>query len=240
MPCSSYMLSIDAGTSPAVDLRFWAATSDPAEAATASGTTVCSTSVTVTGGRVSGAPTAGPITGASCPAGSWDDSGKYCPACPTGHHCTGGAKTACVADKFNQLLGQTAVAACDACYTGTVDARTSTDYTSLAGAYSCTIPYVRIDCAGEWARLGCWCGRSCVPALPARLRALPALLGSRRCHAPHRPQTARSTRLPPSRALTASPAPTAPWAVPLAASPGARAAQRGDLCRACRRVHRPI
>ena len=141
------MMAIDADTSPNTNLNFWAASSNPANAATVEALAVCATTVAVTGGQVAGLPAAA-ISGASCPAGTYDRSG--CDACPTGYTCTGGAKTACAADKYNSFLGQTTAATdCVACYSGTLDARVSTDETSQAGSYSCTIPYARVDCASE-------------------------------------------------------------------------------------------
>lgn len=67
------------------------------------------------------------------------------PCSPVGHYCASQTKTPCAADQFNKLLGQDAMGDCTTCPAGV-----SPRYTSLAGAYSCTIPYVRIDCAGAW------------------------------------------------------------------------------------------
>ena len=72
----------------------------------------------------------------------------------------------CAADTSNTLLGQTSAAACVPCYTGTADARTSTDYTSLAGAYSCTLPFARTNCASE-------CRSLCMHHVPTAKRCLP-------------------------------------------------------------------
>ncbi|KPF41078.1 hypothetical protein [Rhizobium sp. AAP43] len=138
---SSYMLSLFADSGK-VNATFSGVTVDAAQAGTV-GTASCAGQFQVTGGELIGIDSGN--SGATCPAGTYSISSpveQYCPPCPTGYTCTGGAKTTCGYDKYNSFLGKSDNAAdCDTC-----DALAVPRYTSLPGADYCTVPYVNITC----------------------------------------------------------------------------------------------
>lgn len=74
---NSFLLSLTQGNSDGqLSLTYWAASTNPASAGSVPATT-CSATLDVTGGQVAKEP-ASPISGSSCPAGSYAVTGQLC------------------------------------------------------------------------------------------------------------------------------------------------------------------
>ena len=71
----SFLLSLTYAGAGKLTLSYWAASTNPANAATVLADAACSATVDVNGGQVA----AQPSSPASCPAGSYAVSGEYCP-----------------------------------------------------------------------------------------------------------------------------------------------------------------
>ena len=71
----SVLLSLTYASAGKLTLAYWAASSNPANAATVLADAACSAVVDVNGGQVAAQPT----SPAACPSGSYAVSGEYCP-----------------------------------------------------------------------------------------------------------------------------------------------------------------
>jgi hypothetical protein len=133
---TSFMFGLDTPSGAGLSLTIWAASTLPAQADDVASTASCTSTATVLGGQVAGAPVAAISV---CPSGSFGVTSEYCYPCPQGYYCPSGVKTACDGNEYQRFLGAKA----DNCVTCTTDAPRFTSY--AASAY-CTIPYVNEEC----------------------------------------------------------------------------------------------